>query len=828
MVNTEPQSRGGLNLATPIQRTGDFSQLFVLSSFYQCLYVSSQLSNFGLLNLGAAGTPACIVCDDLQVSPPKTPSFSLKDVFISAKQGCSSCTVLQNSYFHIKERSHENIPEQLSDINFQLPLLDAGFPMGLASSDDDGWYSWDEIFTEVSAAKSPWPVIGQASERKGSAFESIAVLKTWIETCRASHPQCSMQNPNLPTRVLDVDGDTISLYVSEHEKEPYAALSHCWGKRLVIQTHKSTFGDRILDIPWGSLSKTFQDAVTTTRLLGLKYLWIDSLCIIQDDAEDWARESGSMASIYDGAQIVIAVSDSSNGYEGFLKDRPSTAGSKTIFQGINADGESYRIKVRQGDDHRWYGNLLPPRSQVFRSQELVWECRTSLWCECGTLSRPSQQRVPASKKTFYKSLRSQDHQALYSLWSRIVNTYASKALTNGGDILPALSGLAKRFQEFGAGDYLAGLWREDLPLSLLWEAHGTRASPYRAPSWSWASIDTSTTGSSLIAESSSDSKASVRTDILATVNIVFCESDMADPTGRVATGHLIITGQTVDIIALPRELINGYQSPFDWDARLPCVRSYLSQARFTDPESSNSLEGRVDEVNPGDSDEVSIFIKPTSQHDTALENPTTSKKPRRAHKLLGLERNPTSKVSLYSQPVLGTGTEIVEILQDNAKSRDLSIPTSNSILLSKSMASMIAECPSNEVPQRKSSSIETPLDFVGMESTQPAVESHPMWQDIRRRHDSLDFEDFSTFNFGFHADTVIPNLHQDKLICVLIAETVGAPRALVLRKVSGSDSDGLLYERVGLIDRIILGSGVRSNGWMGIFRDSRTRTVTII
>ncbi|KAH6722165.1 heterokaryon incompatibility protein-domain-containing protein [Leptodontidium sp. MPI-SDFR-AT-0119] len=460
--------------------------------------------------------------------------------------------------------------------------------MGLASSDDEGWYSWDEIFTEVSAAKSPWSVIGQATERKESALESIPVLKGWIETCRASHPQCSMRNPNLPTRVIDVDGDTLSLYISRHEKEPYAALSHCWGKQLVIQTHKSSFEDRILDIPWGSLSSTFQDTVTTTRLLGLKYLWIDSLCIIQDDAEDWARESGSMASIYDGAQIVIAASDSSDGHDGFLKDRPSTNGSKTIFGGTNADGEPYKIKVRQGDDHRWYGNLLPPRSQVvrdssplfnrgwafqerllatryvqFRSQELVWECRTSLWCECGTLSRPSQQRMPASKKTFYNSLRSQDHQVLFSLWSRIVNTYASKALTNGGDILPALSGLAKRFRESGAGDYLAGLWREDLPLSLLWEAHGTRATPYRAPSWSWASIDTSTTGSSLIAESSSDSKASARTEILATVNIVGCESGIADSTGRVTAGRLTITGQTVDIVAMAREMINGYESPFD-------------------------------------------------------------------------------------------------------------------------------------------------------------------------------------------------------------------------------------------------------------------------
>ncbi|KAH7356858.1 heterokaryon incompatibility protein-domain-containing protein [Rhexocercosporidium sp. MPI-PUGE-AT-0058] len=506
---------------------------------------------------------------------------------MSAKQGCNSCMILRNSYLHIKSRYNALEPEH-STINFQIPVLDEGFPLGLATSDDDGWYSWDEIFTEVSAAKLPWLLIGQATERKETALESISVLKGWIETCQTSHPHCAMQKTKLPTRVLDVQGDTIALRISDHQEERYAALSHCWGKLPVIQTHRSTFADRIIDIPWASLSKTFQDAVTTTRLLGLRYLWIDSLCIVQDDPEDWARESGSMASIYNGAQVVIAASDSSDGHDGFFRDRPVTTGSKTVLEGTNADGDSYKIKVRQGDDHRWYGNLLPPRSQIvrdssplfnrgwafqerllatryaqFRSQELVWECRTSLWCECGTLSRPSQQRIPASKKAFYKSLRSRDQHALYSLWSRIVNTYASKALTNSSDILPALSGLAKRFQESGAGDYLAGLWREDLPLSLLWEAHGARADPYRAPSWSWASIDTSITGSSLIAESTSDSKASAPTKTLATVNTVFCESSLADPTGRVTAGRLTITGQTVDIIAIAREVINGYESPFD-------------------------------------------------------------------------------------------------------------------------------------------------------------------------------------------------------------------------------------------------------------------------
>lgn len=177
--------------------------------------------------------------------------------------------------------------------------------MSLARSDDNGWYSWNEFFTEVSAAKSPRPLSVQGTERKQSALEAISVLKGLIEACQASHPECAMQRESLPTQVIDVAGNQISLHIPNGERESYAALSHCWGKLLLIQTHRSTMGDRIVDIPWASLSKNIQGAVTTTILLGLKYLWIDSLCIIQDDPEAWARESGSMASLR-GSSAVMA------------------------------------------------------------------------------------------------------------------------------------------------------------------------------------------------------------------------------------------------------------------------------------------------------------------------------------------------------------------------------------------------------------------------------------------------------------------------------------------------------------------------------------------
>jgi hypothetical protein len=111
----------------------------------------------------------------------------------------------------------------------------------------------------------------------------------------------------------------------------------------------------------------------------------------------------------------------------------------------------------------WFGNVNP------------------VWCECGSLSRPSQQREALSKKSFYQLLKSPNQLKLFFLWSRIVNAYAVKPLTQGSDILLELSDLAKQFRKGNAGTYLAGLWEVDLPLCLLWEAHAAKASPYRAP-----------------------------------------------------------------------------------------------------------------------------------------------------------------------------------------------------------------------------------------------------------------------------------------------------------------------------------------------------------
>jgi len=108
-------------------------------------------------------------------------------------------------------------------------------------------------------------------------------------------------------------------------KDKYVALSHCWGSGRVgrvVRTTKKTFPDFTKAVDVARLNRTYQDAIMVTRRLGFRYLWIDSLCIIQDDKDDWEREAAQMAQVYSQAHLTIAASAASDGSQGLLRSEP--------------------------------------------------------------------------------------------------------------------------------------------------------------------------------------------------------------------------------------------------------------------------------------------------------------------------------------------------------------------------------------------------------------------------------------------------------------------------------------------------------------------------
>lgn len=150
---------------------------------------------------------------------------------------------------------------------------------------------------------------------------SLLSARKWLDDCLASHLKCgSAQAARLPKRVLDISNNKIRLYEpsSVDETGRYVCLSYCWGPPPWFRTTPDTKPDRLKNIPWEHLPKTFQDVVSVTRQLGIQFLWIDALCIIQDDEADWEEQSSQMASIYEHCHLTICADRSPDVHSGIF------------------------------------------------------------------------------------------------------------------------------------------------------------------------------------------------------------------------------------------------------------------------------------------------------------------------------------------------------------------------------------------------------------------------------------------------------------------------------------------------------------------------------
>jgi hypothetical protein len=355
--------------------------------------------------------------------------------------------------------------------------------------------------------------------------ESIVFIQNQIRKCLNDHVACSgfSQDHTLPTRLLDL-GDDIRLVESSSLDTSfqirYVALSHCWGGSQPTVTIKQTLEARKQGIALSSLTRTFQDAVWVARQLGINCLWIDSICIIQDDRDDWRKESVMMCQVYKNAIFTISAASSPDSRQGFLNNYHSDLVRVVLFESQPADATEppTRTEARRLPFHEISRPLhlrdpietrawtlqereLSCRLIEFTASEVIFTCRSMRNCECGmTSTAPGSQR---GHRDFSATKLSSHHSHKdFSAWYDIVRQYGRRSLTKERDKLPALSGLATELAGYAPNiyqDYVAGLWssRQDRVLfihGLLWRLlFFTRQSPvptnYRAPSFSWASVD---------------------------------------------------------------------------------------------------------------------------------------------------------------------------------------------------------------------------------------------------------------------------------------------------------------------------------------------------
>lgn len=369
------------------------------------------------------------------------------------------------------------------------------------------------------------------------------------------------------------------LYDGTGKEAAYVALSHCWGhpSRQPLITTTASLQERKRHIPLSAVPPTFLDAILLTRKLGIDYLWIDSLCIIQDDLEDWAREGAQMSVVYQNATLTLSADSAVDSSGGLLKpvgerrfrpakiihvpgdaengnpvyareistalgDRPGELGGLHMVGTQRRDPLSQRAWVLQ----EW---LLSRRIAHFCSGELFWECNTGMECECQLLpcSPTRRQRLPHEGLTraHFHPDPGQHRGHLRLNWPQVVREFTKRQLTQERDRLPALSGLAAFAKEHAAEDYACGLWNSELPESLLWSRYSDenprRLSPYYAPTWSWASV----TGAVWYVHATGNEPASEETRIQPRCEVIEVSVTLAssNPFGPARSGFLKLRGR---------------------------------------------------------------------------------------------------------------------------------------------------------------------------------------------------------------------------------------------------------------------------------------------
>lgn len=215
-----------------------------------------------------------------------------------------------------------------------------------------------EIYTDIKQTECvsfPLRVRRNINNPRESTF--LQPISKWLQHCNEQHSGCWSGEVALPSRVLDVgitpeSDDQIRLYATEGETVPYACLSYCWGKALPLRTTQKTYQNRKSGILFHNLPRTLQNAVTVARALGIKYIWVDALCIIQDSQEDWETQSSNMAAIYKNAYIVIATDISEDCNRRFLPRRSAGQSERILTNVTESDNSTCIIYGRRTRGHR--------------------------------------------------------------------------------------------------------------------------------------------------------------------------------------------------------------------------------------------------------------------------------------------------------------------------------------------------------------------------------------------------------------------------------------------------------------------------------------------
>ena len=349
----------------------------------------------------------------------------------------------------------------------------------------------------------------------------------------------------------------------------YVALSHCWAKSDPIKTTRQNLHERIYNIPLDTMPEVFRNTIALSLKLRINYVWIDSLCIIQGDKEDWLMESVKMAAIYGNAHVVFAAHGPNLGLnkeintctEPVSTQVPSHPGENAIFVRQTIDHESL---VHPPDDpDSWFGRAWCFQERLFASrilhfggdwEEVFFECNVHFRCECGGVKDLFQADSSSSwshrKASFAQimeksQVRDPGHliEEKWRVYITLCEVFTSQGLTYPQDTLLALSSLVERVSPH-LGRYLGGIWEHNLLIGLQWESldgqQSHRQTAYIAPSFSWASR----TGPTVWYIADELLTPSIDKCEFAQILDMHCQTSPEIPYGQVTDGFISVRGYT--------------------------------------------------------------------------------------------------------------------------------------------------------------------------------------------------------------------------------------------------------------------------------------------
>ncbi|CAH0022440.1 unnamed protein product [Clonostachys rhizophaga] len=360
------------------------------------------------------------------------------------------------------------------------------------------------------------------------------VVYNWLHDCLDNHERCNQPTSYLPPRLLRLEKPTGTFHIIDGSAitpgAQYVTLSHSFTPSN-FQLTESTLASLSEPQPLSALPLAYRDAFTIVDRLGLSYLWIDQLCVLQDDQFDQLLNANETSRIFSRALLGICAVVSTDPYSGLFTGRDPDLMIPTIlklpFGGLEATSyiletdrelagaDAFHKELASTNAHIFRQRLLSPRMVHFGQRLVYWECYGAICDEVnlGGWSTPAgfsmgREGEMADDNTFLNDnwkpligvqfpVKHNSIDQIFTRWFHLLREYSRCAVASSDEKLQNIQFVAENMkrslQGQGCNDttYLAGMWKMMLPKGLVWSVSGagTRPAVSQAPSWSWASVD---------------------------------------------------------------------------------------------------------------------------------------------------------------------------------------------------------------------------------------------------------------------------------------------------------------------------------------------------